>query len=75
MASRKQQTDPTVLAASTWAAVVEGWELQNKREIARAKAPMRLDMSKQRMQMSGGQYAVGQGINAPLDPTTGVPLP
>jgi len=73
MAKSKPEPDPTVLAASTWAAIVEGWELQNQREIARAKAPMRLDMGKQRMRMSGGQYAAGPSV--PRDPTTGVPMP
>lgn len=65
--------DPTILAATTYAAIVEGWELQNQREIARAKAPMRLDMGKARMRMSGGQYAATGSV--PRDPTTGVPLP
>jgi hypothetical protein len=69
-----QPEDLSLLAASTWAAFVEGWELQNKREVARAQAPMRLDMSKQRMRMSGGSYAVGTGINAPRDPLTNVPI-
>jgi hypothetical protein len=68
-----QPEDLSLLAAGTWAAFVEGWELQNKREVARAQAPMRLDMSKQRMRMSGGSYAVGQGINAPRDPVSGIP--
>ena len=69
----KRNADPTLLAASTWAAIQEGWEIANKREIARAKAPMRLDMSKARMKMSGGSYSAGPTV--PLDPTTGVPLP
>lgn len=69
----KRNADPTVLAASTWAAIQEGWELQNKREIARASAPQRIDLSKANMRMSGGQYAAGPSV--PRDPTTGVPLP
>jgi len=74
MAKQKQPAaDPTLLAASTWNAIVEGWELQNQREIARASAPMRLDMSKVKMKMSGGSY--GAGSSVPRDPTTGVPIP
>jgi hypothetical protein len=68
-----KQEDPTLLAASTWAAIVEGWELQNQREVARAKAPQRLSLN-QKMRMSGGSYAVGTGINAPRDPVSGVPI-
>ena len=66
--------DPTILPASTYAAIIEGWELQNRREIAQARAPQRIDMSKVKMKMSGGQYAVGKGINAPMDPVSGVPI-
>jgi hypothetical protein len=65
--------DPTILPASTYAAFIEGWELQNQREIARAKAPQRISLNS-KMKMSGGQYAVGQGINAPVDPVSGVPI-
>lgn len=67
-----ENEDLTILAASTFNAIVEGWELQNKREITRAKAPQRIDMSKTRMRMSGGQYAAGP--NAPRDPVSGVPI-
>lgn len=72
MAKRKSEPDPTLLAASTWAAIAEGWELQNRREIARAKAPPRLSLNT-KMRMSGGSYTAGPSV--PLDPTTGVPLP
>ena len=65
--------DLTILPASTYAAIIEGWELQNQREIARAKAPQRISMNT-KMKMSGGQYAVGKGINAPMDPVSGVPI-
>lgn len=75
MAKSKQSVDLTVLPASTYSAFVEGWEIANRREIARSKAPMKIDMSKARMKMSdGGQYAVGKGINAPVDPVSGVPI-
>jgi hypothetical protein len=74
MAKQKQPAaDPTLLAASTWNAIVEGWELQNQREIARANAPQTINMSKLRMRMSGGSY--GAGSSVPRDPTTGVPIP
>jgi hypothetical protein len=63
----------TTLAATTWQAIIEGWELQNQREIARAKAPQRISLNT-KMRMSGGQYAVGKGINAPMDPVSGVPI-
>jgi len=66
-------SDPTILAASTHAAIVEGWEIANRREIARAKAPQRISLNT-KMRMSGGQYAVGKGINAPVDPVSGVPI-
>ena len=67
-------SDPTILPASTHAAIVEGWEIANRREIARARAPQRINMKTARMKMSGGQYAVGKGINAPVDPVSGVPI-
>ena len=74
MAKQKQPAaDPTLLAASTWNAIVEGWELQNQREIARANAPQTINMSKLRMKPSGGSY--GAGSSVPRDPTTGVPIP
>ena len=73
MARKQTEADLTVLAAGTWGAIVEGWEIANRREVARAKAPMRLDMGKARMKMSGGSYAAGPTV--PRDPTTGVPLP
>ena len=64
--------DLTILPASTYAAIIEGWELQNQREIARAKAPQRISLNT-KMKMSGGQYAVGKGVNAPMAPS-GVPI-
>lgn len=73
MAKQKQRAaDPTLLAASTWNAIVDGWELENQREIARAKSrpSMRLD---RKMQMANGSYAAGATV--PRDPTTGVPMP
>ena len=63
----------TTLAATTWQAFVDGWDIQQRREIARAKAPQRISLNT-RMRMSGGQYAVGKGINAPVDPVSGVPI-
>lgn len=69
-----ENEDLTILAASLHSAIVEGWDLQNQRQIAASKGPMQIDMSKIRMKMSGGQYAVGKGINAPVDPKTGVPI-
>ena len=65
--------DDSVLAASTWQAFVDGWDIQQRREIARAKAPPRISLNT-KMRMSGGQYAVGKGINAPMDPVSGVPI-
>ena len=73
MARKRTEADPTVLAASTWAAVVEGWEIAQRREVARAKAPQRISLNT-KMRMSGGSYGVGQGINAPVDPVSGVPI-
>ena len=66
-------TDDSFLAASTWQAFVDGWDIQQRREIARAKAPQRISLNT-KMRMSGGQYAVGKGINAPMDPVSGVPI-
>ena len=65
--------DDSVLAASTWQAFVDGWDIQQRREIARAKAPPRISLNT-KMRMSGGQYAVGHGVNAPVDPVSGVPI-
>ena len=65
--------DDSLLAASTWQAFVDGWDIQQRREIARAKAPQRISLNS-KMKMSGGQYAVGKGINAPMDPVSGVPI-
>ena len=63
MAKHKPQADLTVLASSTHAAIVEGWEMQNRREVARARAPVRTTLNpKGGMRMSGGQYAAGQSV-------------
>ncbi|QVV66766.1 hypothetical protein [Synechococcus sp. LA31] len=73
MARKQKEVDPTLLSAGTWSAIVEGWELENQRELSRSKAPMRHSL-KTPMRMSGGSYAVGKGINAPMDPVSGVPI-
>jgi hypothetical protein len=68
----KKEPDPTLLPASTWQAFVDGWELQNQREIARASAPQRISLNT-KMKMANGSYAAGASV--PRDPTTGVPMP
>ena len=73
MAKQKQPAaDPTVLPASTWQAFVDGWELQNQREIARASAPQRISLNT-KMKMANGSYAAGASV--PRDPVSGVPIP
>ncbi len=65
--------DDSLLAASTWQAFVDGWDIEQRREIARAKSPQRIDMSKVRMKMSdGGQYYANS--NSVVDPVSGVPI-
>ena len=73
MAKQKQPAaDPTLLAASTWQAFVDGWELQNQREIARASAPQRISLNT-KMKMANGSYAAGASV--PRDPVSGLPIP
>lgn len=73
MARKNRDADPTLLAASTWAAIGEGWAIQDRREIARAKAPQRISL-KEPMRMSGGSYAVTNSSTRPRDPVSGVPI-
>ena len=70
--AKQKQPDPTVLPASTWQAFVDGWELQNQREIARASAPQRISLNT-KMKMANGSYAAGASV--PRDPVSGVPIP
>lgn len=67
-------TDNITPAQASREGLLAMWAAIDAREIAKSKAPPTIDMSKQRMRMSGGQYAVGQGINAPVDPVSGVPI-
>jgi hypothetical protein len=64
----------TTLASTTWQAFVDGWDIQQRREIARAKSPQRISLNTKMKMSDGGQYAVGNGINAPVDPVSGVPI-
>ena len=63
-----------LLSQYSWESLSKGAEIRLKREIAQARSPQQIDMSKARMKMSGGQYAVGHGVNAPVDPISGVPI-
>ena len=63
-----------LLSQYCWESLSKGAEIRLKREIAQARAPQKIDMSKVKMRMSGGQYAVGKGVNAPVDPVSGVPI-
>ena len=64
--------DLTILPASTYAAIIEGWELQNQREIARAKAPQRISLNTKMKMSDGGQYYANS--NSVVDPVSGVPI-
>jgi hypothetical protein len=70
--AKQKQPDPTVLPASTWQAFVDGWELQNQREIARSQSRPNLRLDR-KMQMANGSYAAGSSV--PRDPVSGVPTP
>jgi hypothetical protein len=65
------QLSPAQLARQ---GLVEMWGAIDADQVAKSKAPMKLDMSKVRMKMGNGSYAVAQGINAPRDPLTNVPI-
>ena len=64
--------DDSLLAASTWQAFVDGWEIQQRREIARAKSPQRISLNTKMKMSDGGQYYANS--NSVVDPVSGVPI-
>jgi hypothetical protein len=70
--AKQPPTDPTVLAATTWQAVVEGWRLQAERDRVRSQQPATTNLRTPR-RMAGGSYSAGPTV--PRDATTGVPMP
>ena len=64
--------DDSLLAASTWQAFVDGWDIQQRREIARAKAPQRISLNTKMRMSDGGQYYANS--NSVVDPVSGVPI-
>ena len=64
--------DDSVLAATTWQAFVDGWDIQQRREIARAKSPQRISLNTKMKMAGGGQYYTNS--NSVVDPVSGVPI-
>ena len=64
--------DDSVIAASTWQAFVDGWNIQQRREIARAKSPQRISLNTKMKMSNGGQYYANS--NSVVDPVSGVPI-
>ena len=62
----------TTLASTTWQAFVEGWDIQQRREIARAKTPQRISLNTKMRMSDGGQYYANS--NSVVDPVSGVPI-
>ena len=65
-------TDYSVLAATTWQAFVDDWDIQQRREIARGKSPQRISLNTKMKMSDGGQYYANS--NSVVDPVSGVPI-
>jgi hypothetical protein len=65
-------TDDSFLAATTWQAFVDGWDIQQRREIARAKTPQRISLNTKMRMADGGQYYTNS--NSVVDPVSGVQI-